>query len=188
MDWIEHLRSDENVALRKIYTDYRQPCLHWLRSSLNINHEDGIEIFQMAVIILYDNVQKGKLRSLTGDIKSYIFSIARNKSLELHRKYKREIRQEEFSTPLKSYIVEESILEKENLEERIETSYKALQILGDPCKTLLQLYYYKSMKMEDISQLMGYKNAATTKNQKYKCLRRLQSIYQTHKIQNDSVG
>lgn len=188
MDWINYIKTNENKALNEIYTEFRAPCLNWLKSSMNVDREDAVEIFQLSVVILYDNIQKGKLTQLTGDVKSYLFSIARNKSRELHRRYQKEIRKDEFLNPLVSYIKEESVIQKENLEERIDNSYKALQILGDPCKTLLQLFYYKQMKMDDISQLMGYKNAATAKNQKYKCLKRLQSIYTDHIIKNDAIG
>ena len=58
---------------------------------------------------------------------------------------------------------------------------QAMTGLGDPCRSILQLFYYKRMSMEDITALMGYKNAATTKNLKYKCLKRLQLTVKQHK-------
>ena len=41
-------------------------------------------------------------------------------------------------------------------------------------------YYIHDKRMDEITAMMGYKNADTTKNQKYKCLKRLQHIYFGH--------
>jgi len=188
LDWIEHIKSNENQALSEIYSSYRAPCLSWLKSTYKVDTEDGIEIFQLSVIILYDNITKGKLTELKGDIKTYLFAIAKNKARELQRKNAKEIRQGEFTVPLKSYIIDEEIEEKIQLESRIDSTYKALQILGDPCKSVLQLFYYKQLSMQAICDLMGYKNADTVKNQKYKCIKRLQSIYKEHKLQSHTLG
>ena len=76
------------------------------------------------------------------------------------------------------YVFEEN--EKVILEEQLSAALTSLEFLGDPCKSLLQLYYYNDLSMENITSIMGYKNADTTKNQKYKCLRRLQNIYSEH--------
>ncbi|MBK6498767.1 MAG: hypothetical protein IPG00_11645 [Saprospiraceae bacterium] len=53
----------------------------------------------------------------------------------------------------------------------------ALFKLGEPCKSLLELSYYQQMKLDDITLLLGYKNNDTTKNLKYKCMKRLQKIF-----------
>ena len=55
---------------------------------------------------------------------------------------------------------------------------QSLEQLGEPCKSLLELYYYDKMTMEDIAETLNYKNAATAKNLKYKCLNRLRKIYE----------
>jgi len=188
LDWITFIKNDENKALEKLYKDYRDPCINWLKSNFNLDREDSLEIFQLSVVILYDNIQTKKLTHLSSDIKSYLFSIARNKTRELHRKYSREIRKGEFTGAFKSLISEDQGEEKRAFEERLELVYKGLQSLGDPCKTLLQLYYYKRLSMSDICELMGYKNTDTTKNLKYKCIKRLQSILITHKETRGTIG
>jgi len=38
------------------------------------------------------------------------------------------------------------------------------------------------MSMDDITSLMGYKNRDTTKNLKYKCIKRLQKAISEHKV------
>ena len=65
----------------------------------------------------------------------------------------------------------------EEVEEHIELAKSCLEKLGDPCKSILELFYYHKMSMEDIQQHAGYKNSATAKNIKYKCLRRLRKLF-----------
>ena len=45
--------------------------------------------------------------------------------------------------------------------------------LGDPCKTLLEWFYYRQKDWEFIASKLGYKDAASARNQKYKCLEKI---------------
>jgi len=49
--------------------------------------------------------------------------------------------------------------------------------LGDACQQILRLFYFMKKSMEEITGIMGYKNADTVKNQKYKCMQRLKKVY-----------
>ena len=54
---------------------------------------------------------------------------------------------------------------------------KAMQHLGEPCKSLLEAYYLQKRNMVEIAENFGYTNADNAKNQKYKCLVRLKKIF-----------
>ena len=180
MNWIEHIKNDENRALKELYTMYRDDCVQWLQLKQNLQVEDAKEIFQTAVVVLYDNVISGKLEELNSNIKSYLFGICKNKVYELYRQQKRVRHQELFPT-IHAYVMDD-INEKEALESEIEDMNTALTALGDPCRSIIQLFYYKKMSMDDITSLMGYKNRDTTKNLKYKCIKRLQKAVREHKV------
>lgn len=180
MDWIKHIRGDADAALTELYRASKQPCVDWLISKKGLNPNDAVEIFQIAIVILYDNVRTNKLTTLTSHINTYIYAIANNKAQELFRKNKRELRQEHNNLIFQDYVIEE-VGGTEELETQIQQSLSALESLGDPCKSLLKHYYLDEMSMSDITTQMGYKNADITKNQKYKCLKRLQSLFPMHK-------
>lgn len=184
MDWITYIRDDADAALTRLYKESKPPCIDWLISKKGLTVSDATEIFQIAIVILYDNVRTSKLTILTSHINTYIYAIAGNKAQELYRKNKRETRQEPNDLVFKNYILEEAEGQEE-LEIRINQSMQALESLGDPCKSLLKHYYLDEMNMSDITEKMGYKNADTTKNQKYKCLKRLQSLFPMHKVKNN---
>lgn len=179
MDWSHKLKTNENEALKEIYALFRNDTLAWLQKDFSCSLDDAIDIFQMSVVILYDNVVTGKLTTLTSNIKTYLMGIARNKAMELNRSKKNIISYDDSPNIMIQYVVEEN--EDQILEQQLHLASLSLNHLGDPCKSLLTLYYYQDKSMEEITQQMNYKNTDTTKNQKYKCLKRLQNIYSEHK-------
>jgi DNA-directed RNA polymerase specialized sigma subunit len=58
-----------------------------------------------------------------------------------------------------------------------EMMERAMQYLGEPCKSLLESYYLQKRNMTEIAMEFGYTNADNAKNQKYKCLIRLKKIF-----------
>ena len=79
----------------------------------------------------------------------------------------------------------EFIETKENFYDNISTEYykeepdvyqqvsNAINSLGDPCKELLELYYFGNFSWKKIASHLGYASAASARNQKYKCLERI---------------
>ena len=63
---------------------------------------------------------------------------------------------------------------------------KAIDSLGETCKSLLEAYYLQKRNMQEIAFQFGYTNAENAKNQKYKCLVRLKKIFFTHYKNGDS--
>jgi RNA polymerase sigma factor (sigma-70 family) len=177
LTWIEELLKDENKALKNIYRLYRTECLAWLQTKYGLEVDESVDVFQLAVIIIYDNAVMGKISAQHADAKSYLYGVARNKAYEIMRQKKSNVSIDEHPLLL-SYITNEE--ETPINEEAISLANDALVHLGQPCQNILELYYYQNKSMDEITTIHGYKNTDTTKNQKYKCLKRLQSIYFNH--------
>lgn len=173
MDWIGKIKSDPDKSLAALYNEYQNQGVNWIISSFGLTKDEAEEIFQTSLVLLYDNVVTGKLTELTSNIKTYLFGIIKNKIIHLNRSKNR------FSAfdaaELLSGVIDEEY-EEISGEDLLKAS-KSMTRLGEPCKTLLELSYYQELSMDEISNLMGYKNADTTKNLKYKCLKRLQKIF-----------
>jgi len=173
MDWIGKIKSDPDKSLATLYHEYQNQGVNWIISSFGLSKDEAEEVFQTSLVLLYDNVVTGKLTELTANIKTYLFAIIKNKIIHLNRCKNR------FSAydakELLSGVIDEEY--EELSQEDLLKASKSMTRLGEPCKTLLELSYYQELSMEEISNLMGYKNADTTKNLKYKCLKRLQKIF-----------
>ncbi|HMP88139.1 MAG TPA: sigma-70 family RNA polymerase sigma factor, partial [Lacibacter sp.] len=76
--------------------------------------------------------------------------------------------------------VDEDLEAQENRNEAFVMMDKALQHLGEPCKSLLEAYYVQKKQMLEIAEHFGYTNADNAKNQKYKCLMRLKKLFFAH--------
>lgn len=178
MDWIEKIKRNSDEALKEIYVQYNQDITHWVKSKYNLSSPDAKEIFQITIVILYENVISGKLTNLTASLKSYLIGIAKNKALEQHRTKSKFVKDD-----VLQYIADHQDADTEllyQMEERITIVERAMDIMGDQCKSILRLFYYQGLSMEDITRNMKYKNSNTTKNLKYKCIKRLHNMLKDH--------
>jgi RNA polymerase sigma factor (sigma-70 family) len=182
LDWISYIKKEEDKALKEIYKTCREDVLRWLVRDFSCDNEEALDIFQTSLIVLYDNVMTGKLKELSTHVNGYIKAVAKNKVMELIREKNRDLKKGEAYVLIK-IVQQEQISQDQFSQENeflIDILSKALHNLGDPCKKILTLYYYHNRNMEEITSEMGYKNPDTTKNQKYKCLKRLQILYFEH--------
>jgi len=172
---IEKIKSKESEKyLGEIYSEYRNEFLLWAVRNHKCSMEEAKDIFQTSVIIFYENIRSGKLTEITTKVKTYLFSIGKNKILELVRSKKKmapEFNDEVYSD--RAYLQDE---EGEEYEEKLKKVEMSLMKLGDPCKIILMQFYYHKRSMVEIADIFKYKNSDTVKNLKYKCLQRLRRI------------
>lgn len=173
MDWIERIKSDPDKTLTMLYQNHKADAVNWAKTTYQLDKEDAEEIFQTSIVLLYDNIVTDKLSTLTVDIKTYIFSIIKNKIIH-HNRAKSKTISYDANEIIRDTVDEEY---QETSKEDLDKAAKALLDIGEPCKSLLELSYYQQMKLDDITALLKYKNNDTTKNLKYKCMKRLQKIF-----------
>lgn len=136
--------------------------------------DDAKDIFQEAMIVLYEKVRAGNFE-LNCQIKTYVYSVCRRlwlKRLQQLSRYTNEVHSVESTVP-----VEDDLEKHEKRDAEFEMMDKAINSLGEPCKSLLVAYYLKKKSMLEIATGFGYTNADNAKTQKYKCLMRLKKIF-----------
>lgn len=169
------LRGLANNEKKAIETIYKQN--YNIVQSLIINNngssEDAKDVFQEAIVILYEKTKNGGFQ-LNCQIKTYIYSVCRRlwlKRLLLQNKF---IHNDGFEQMV---IVDEDIDEHEKRDNDFVMMEKAMQGLGEPCKSLLEAFYIQKRNMQEIATAFGYTNSDNAKNQKYKCLMRLKKLF-----------
>jgi RNA polymerase sigma factor (sigma-70 family) len=170
---IARIKAGHEEDLDEIYRKYRKEFLTWITRTYHCSEEDGKDIFQSVVIIFYESIVKEKLTELTSSIKTYLFAIGKNKIQELTRTQSKEVMIETVNENEHFYLPKGQDEGDDNFK-KVE---KCLETLGDPCKSILELYYYQKLTISQITEKLNYKNADTSKNLKYKCLQRLKKIY-----------
>jgi RNA polymerase sigma factor (sigma-70 family) len=138
--------------------------------------DDAKDIFQEAMIVLYEKARSGTFE-LSCQIKTYIYSVCRRLWLKRLQQASRftEVGDIEALVPVEDDIEDHA---KRNTE--FEMMNKAIGGLGEPCKSLLEAFYLQKKSMQEIAFGFGYTNAENAKTQKYKCLIRLKKIFFTH--------
>jgi RNA polymerase sigma factor (sigma-70 family) len=170
---LKGLAENDSRAVEALYKSHFGMIQHFV-SNNNGSFDDARDIFQEAMITLYEKVQLDNF-ALTCQIKTYLFSICKNLWL------KRLQQMGKYSTPLSAQ--EETISVEEDLDrfEKKDAAFaimdRALNSLGEPCKSLLEGYYLNKKGMQELANQFGYTNADNAKNQKYKCLMRLKKLF-----------
>jgi RNA polymerase sigma factor (sigma-70 family) len=181
---IQRIRSGGQTELGMIYEEYRSEFLQWITKEYDCSMDDGKDMYQLAILIFYDNIRQGKLEYLVSSVKTYLFGIGKNLAKDNMRKEKKftPINQEKW---LKEYLIDEP---DQPLDDGIfALAKRALEKLGQPCKRLIELFYYENKNMQEITEAMQYKNSETAKNQKCKCMARLRKLVDQEIERNSNV-
>ena len=181
---IQKIRSGGQTELGMIYEEYRSEFLQWITNEYDCSVDDGKDMYQLAILIFYDNIKQGKLQRLVSSVKTYLFGIGKNLAKDNMRKEKKftPINQEKW---IKEYLIDEP---DHSLDDGIFAMAKrALEKLGQPCQRLIELFYYENKNIQEITEAMQYKNPDTAKNQKCKCMARLRKLVDEEIEQNPNV-
>lgn len=169
------LARNEKSATETLYRDYFGMIQAFILNN-NGSSEDARDIFQEAMIVLYEKATSGRFE-LTAQVKTYLYSVCRRLWLKRLQQMQR------FGAPVESLPdliqVDEDLEAHERRNEAFMTMERALAHLGEPCRSLLEAYYLQKKNMQEISEQFGYTNAENAKNQKYKCLTRLKKMFFT---------
>ncbi|MFO7617501.1 MAG: sigma-70 family RNA polymerase sigma factor [Bacteroidales bacterium] len=171
---IEEIRAGNREALENIYTMYRKGFIQWTVNTWRITQDEAVDLYQQSILAMYENIASGRLASISGTIRTYLFAIGKNKVHELQRYHGRILLSED---PWTGAREEDPGADPGNRERLIALSRACLDKLGEPCREILESFYYCRKSLDQIARSMGYKNEQTAKNQKYKCLLRLRELF-----------
>jgi RNA polymerase sigma-70 factor (ECF subfamily) len=168
---IDLIRSGDQLALKKVYDDNRIAFIKFSRI-YNVKTNDALDIYQDAIIILYDNIVNGKITELSSKISTYLFAIGKYKIFQLHRdNAKVELKSELFVEEENIYL--DVDLHNEKLTNQQELLNKYYSLLGNRCKEILKLFYYEGYTLDEIIDILDYSDKKVLKSQKSRCIKQL---------------
>lgn len=146
--------------------------------------EEALDIFQEALIVLF---KKAQTLDTDTDIRLDGFLINTCKLLWNNELRKKKVRQKSGEEGLAKLEYEDDIQEQVEKENKLNVIEDVLNKIGEKCKTILELFYYRSFSMDAIAQKLGYKSVKSAKTQKYKCMehaRKLALAVDENKVDN----
>lgn len=170
---LKGLAKNDSKAIETIYKNNFNMVQNYILNN-NGTYDEARDIFQEAMIALYEKAQSESF-VLTCKINTYVYSICRRlwlKRLQQLGRYSNQIDGLEETVQVEEDL---EIHEKRNIDFAIME--RALNSLGEPCRSLIEGFYIKKMDMQALSKEFGYTNADNAKTQKYKCLMRLKKLF-----------
>lgn len=162
------IRNSDEDALVRLFQQNRRPVASFVLRN-NGTHDDAEDMLQEALVILWERVRSGRFEQQS-KLGTYILGIVKNLWLQRLAKKQRE-------SPLVDNVsVDPPILQEIIDEEDAGELRKAMHKIGEPCRTILLLFYGEDLSMEEIADKMGFANAQTAKSKKYQCKKLLRQV------------
>ena len=174
------LKNQDERIVQLIYKEHKPKFENWLKGRYKIGSaEDCSEIYQRSFTVLFFNIKRGKLNDLEASLETYLFGIGKMILKEWWRekgKTKEHISFEDDKNLIDLELFS-TVFEKNDVDENLRTSLAmALEKMGEPCKTILKLFYWEKNSMEAIANKTGYKNEQGAKKKKYLCISKLREL------------
>lgn len=171
--WVSDLKIGNNDWFDELYKDNRTIFLQWVERNHKLSKDDALDIYQNAMIVLFENVKHNKISNLDSSVATYIFGIAKNLIYKYHRKNELINRHEVRLNEHYNFIA----LDVKEADTYQPKAIIKLDGMKDPCKSLLRLFYVDGLKLSLITDKLGYASSDVAKTQKSRCLKKLKEIF-----------
>lgn len=155
---IKKIRQGDITPLGEVYKREKEDFFKWVKKYVwNVSESDLEDAFSDSIVILHRKILSGEKIQYS---KYYLYTIGKNCLLNT-------MRRNEKNAELYGDIPWEDIqddpweIEKQILE-------KALKELGDKSSQLLRLFYLEGKSLQEIKEIMGFKDIKTVSNRKAK--------------------
>lgn len=169
-DLQKRLRADDKSALEFVYNSYKKEFLNYAKQ-YNIDGNEALDIFQDAVIALYQKFTSQQVHLTNSTVKTYLFGIGKHKifdTLKLKKNYLKVEKEFEDYDEIK--------LENDSPNYYQKQLSSLIENISESCRELLRLYYYRNLTINEIVEQSHYKDANTVKSHKSRCMKRLKAL------------
>ncbi|NVK53184.1 MAG: sigma-70 family RNA polymerase sigma factor [Flavobacteriaceae bacterium] len=164
---LELLKKGDTEILKEIYLSYKEDFILFAKKH-SITNDTVLDIYQDVIIALMENIALGKLTTLKSSLKTYIFSIGKYMIYEYQRKNKTvHLTMTIESTESYDFLFQQELTSNQ------KKLYYSFKLLGEKCKEILTLFYYRGFTIDEISEHLNYNNKDVVKSQKSRCLKNL---------------
>lgn len=161
------------------YASHRNEFLRWTFKHYHLLPNEAIDIYQDAIVILYENAVNNKLATLQCSVKTYFFGIAKNL---ISTYLKKKIREKERYESLVTDHYELAATPEKNaewMEYSLEMMTEAIKKLSSRGQAIMHLFYFEKMSLREITQVLGYKSEDVAKTTKMRYMKILREIMET---------
>lgn len=169
---LDMIRKGDEEALVMLYQSNQKVIRGFVTSNSGLP-DDAEDMLQEALVVLWERVRSGRFEQ-TAKLDTFVFATVKNLWLRRLSRKRREVRGA--VNPDDVALNDPSPLDLLVENEQAAAISTALERLGEPCKTLLVLFYWDERSMAEIAATLGFANADTVKSKKYQCKEALRQM------------
>ncbi len=182
---LKGLIEGREEILLELYRISYKTVRHLILSNHGVE-EDAKDIFQDAIMVIFQKVRKNELQ-LSCSLNTYIYSVCRNLWLKELSLRGRTVYQFESTEEITD---EDNDIELwQHYNERISFYRKIFEELSEDCKRILKLFM-SGETISNITRIMGYSSEQHTKNRRYRCklslIQRIRATSIYNELKNES--
>jgi RNA polymerase sigma factor (sigma-70 family) len=144
----------------------------------NGSKEDANDIFQDAVIVLFNQIRLNKFNE-NHSIDAFIYSVARNLWIDKVRRDKKftsfdsnnDYLNRSSDTDHLEYLIQK---------EKSSAMQQVFKLLDEKCQKILHFVIYEKRTMKEIKELMGYSSDDVAKTNHYRCKQYLSKLVKSN--------
>ena len=181
---LKNIRDGNYKDVVTFYDRYKKNFVRWAIRKFPVTKDDAIDIFQDTLIALLKNIRKGKIEKFDYSVKNYLYAIGRNlllNKVKFEKRYDNEVDENTIEKLAQQVSVFPDIVEHD-----AQLIDQLLYKLGEPCYTILKLFYYHNYSLESVAREIGSKTANVARAQKARCIKSLKEMF-LEKMQGRSI-
>ena len=169
----KRLRADDKSAMEWVYSTYRNEFLGFA-IKYGLGRDAAVDIYQDAVVAMYQNFAIKNLTLKSGSVKTYLFSIGKFKVFKLLKKQNLHLPYMEQLGHIDMTASDD--IDKNEYHIQLE---KGLTQLSEQCIKVIRLFYYRNLSIEEIVDQTDYKDGNTVRSHKSRCMKKLKQLVLT---------
>ena len=174
-DIIKSIRNGDYKEVVIFYDRYKKDFVSWAVRKFPVTKDDALDIFQDTMIALLKNIRTGKIEKFDYSVKNYLYAIGKNlllNKVKFEKRYDNEIDESTFEK-----IAQQVLVFPDKADHNTRLIDQLLNKLGEPCYTILKLFYYNNYSLESIAREIGSKRANVARSQKARCIKSLKDMF-----------
>lgn len=158
-------------AMKGLYTYFPVVKKFILKNSGT--RQEAEDIFQEGLVIFCRKLENSGF-VLSSSINTYVYSVCKLLWLDELKKKNRQLKADfsELRDEQESTLIYDDIEDDKPLKQ----AQAAVMKLGQKCRELLELFYFKKASMKDIAKHLGFSSEKGAKNQKYRCIEKAKEL------------
>lgn len=165
-EWLESVRSGNLHLLDELYLMHRYEFVKWAKNGFELEEEEAIQFYQQAITTFYEGIVSGNILSLNDEPEAYLYDIAKGLILREMRKTHEEL--EGLELPL---VAMQLPPENPTYNPVRRRARELMRSMSEPGASILEMYYYHYIKIDQIAKKLKYKSKEVILSQKQLCIK-----------------